>query len=272
MSNDLLETIFGSRDHVPQTAAEAAHPQKRHHTPQHPIVGAMAPSTPPPGPTLDERLVLIDELLAKSEARNDKLAYWFEVFAELQRQQRERDVPYREDALIPVGPAFYALRTHGRPYVRIYVGQYHTVSIESLAVTLTAILIPGWNILDIADQSRITSTSGPINSIIEVSYTPFMPEPLVAVPGYVSITAPASTNVGTDTPVLVNCGHWMLQNNTPATLQWEIDQASNVASPTLAAGQMLTSDVAITTAIHLLTAAAQPINNTGGNIVFRGWN
>lgn len=273
MSNDLLESIFGTRDPNPRTPQEAAHPQKRFQTAAHPIVGLQAPPSPPPGPTLDEKLTLINELLARSEARNDKLAYWFEVYTEMQRAQRDRDIPYREDVPIPTAPSFYNLRTHDRPYVRIYVGAYRTVIIQSLAVTLTELLIPGWNILDIADQSRITSTSGAeFNAIVECSYTPFLPEPIVAVPGYVSNAVVGTTNIGTDSPFTVTCGHWMLQNNTAASLQWEIDQSTNVASPTLAAGQMLSSDVPIISGLHLLTAAAQPVNQTGSNIVFRAWN
>lgn len=65
--------------------------------------------------------------------------------------------------------------------------------------------------------------------------------------------------------------HVMIQNNTGANIQWELDVVTSAGSPVLATGQTLFLDVAHS-AVHLLTAANQNINGAiSGNIVIRSW-
>ena len=65
--------------------------------------------------------------------------------------------------------------------------------------------------------------------------------------------------------------HLMLQNNTGAVLQWELNGATSGGSATLATGQTLFLDVPITS-LHLLTAANQNVNGANANnIVVKGW-
>lgn len=65
--------------------------------------------------------------------------------------------------------------------------------------------------------------------------------------------------------------HIMLQNNTAANVQYELDTAATVASPVLAAGATIFIDVPCST-LHLFTATAQNVNGTtAGNIVVRAW-
>lgn len=99
--------------------------------------------------------------------------------------------------------------------------------------------------------------------------------------GYVAAygSNPAATTANTDysfawgasgnTPV----HHLMIQNNSGANLQWELDTATGSAgSPLLATGQTLFLDIT-TTVLHLRTSGAINVNGTSsGNIVVRGWN
>jgi len=66
--------------------------------------------------------------------------------------------------------------------------------------------------------------------------------------------------------------HIMVQNNTAASINWELDASATVASPTLAAGQVLFMDVQ-TLVLHLFSLSNTPnVNgNSSGNIVVRGW-
>lgn len=65
--------------------------------------------------------------------------------------------------------------------------------------------------------------------------------------------------------------HIMLQNNTAATLNWDLDVAANAGSPTLAAGQTVFLDVQ-TTVLHLFQAGTPNVGgSSSGNIVVRGW-
>lgn len=97
--------------------------------------------------------------------------------------------------------------------------------------------------------------------------------------GYVSAygSNPATTGIATDVSFKWGAGgttqvnHIMLQNNTAASINWDLDTATNAGSPVLAAGQTLFLDVQ-TTALHLQAAASQNINgSSAGNIVVRGW-
>ncbi len=100
-----------------------------------------------------------------------------------------------------------------------------------------------------------------------------------AATGYVSAygSNAAATTATTDYSFKWGAGgttqvnHIMLQNNTGANIQWDLDTAANAGSPILATGQTLFLDVQ-TTALHLYTAGAQNVNgSTAGNIVVRGW-
>lgn len=65
--------------------------------------------------------------------------------------------------------------------------------------------------------------------------------------------------------------HVFVQNNTAASLNWDVDTAATLGSPVLPAGGTLTLDVQMGT-LSLLTAANQNVNGAGaGNIVVRGW-
>lgn len=65
--------------------------------------------------------------------------------------------------------------------------------------------------------------------------------------------------------------HIMLQNNTAASINWDLDVAANAGSPTLAAGQTIFLDVQ-TTALHLFQAGTPNVNgSSSGNIVVRAW-
>jgi hypothetical protein len=65
--------------------------------------------------------------------------------------------------------------------------------------------------------------------------------------------------------------HIMIQNNTAANAQWELDVVTSGGSPILTPGQTIFLDVQ-TTALHLLTASNQNVNGaSGNNIVVRGW-
>lgn len=70
---------------------------------------------------------------------------------------------------------------------------------------------------------------------------------------------------------LTQVNHIMLQNNTGANIQYDLDVAANAGSPILATGQTLFIDVQ-TSVLHLYTAAIQNVNGAvAGNIVVRGW-
>lgn len=65
--------------------------------------------------------------------------------------------------------------------------------------------------------------------------------------------------------------HVMLQNNTGASLNYEIDAAATAGSPVLATGQTVFLDITMST-LHLLTAAVQNVNGAAANnIVVRAW-
>jgi hypothetical protein len=96
-----------------------------------------------------------------------------------------------------------------------------------------------------------------------------------AVAGYVAAAGgnPTATTGGSDTSwsFASKVNHLLIQNNTTANVQFDLDTATSAGSPLLYPGQMLLLDVKCT-AVHLLTAANQNINGTtAGNIVIRGW-
>lgn len=87
-------------------------------------------------------------------------------------------------------------------------------------------------------------------------------------------TNAAATTAGADytfawSAATVN--HVLLQNNTAAALNYEVDAAATAGSMTLAAGAGVFLDVTMG-ALHLLTAGVQNVNGTvAGNIVVRAW-
>ena len=65
--------------------------------------------------------------------------------------------------------------------------------------------------------------------------------------------------------------HLMIQNNSGATLNWELDATATAGSPTLANGSTVFLDVQTST-LHLLQTGTPAVNGTSsGNIVVRGW-
>lgn len=69
----------------------------------------------------------------------------------------------------------------------------------------------------------------------------------------------------------VNVRHVILQNNTAAIVNYDIDAATTLGSLSLAAGATIVLDIEMTT-LHLRTAAAQQVNGSAAaNIVVRAW-
>lgn len=66
--------------------------------------------------------------------------------------------------------------------------------------------------------------------------------------------------------------HVLVQNNTAAAINVDVDTAATAGSLVLAAGATLVLDVQMS-ALHLYSAAAAPNVNgsASGNIVVRGW-
>ena len=66
--------------------------------------------------------------------------------------------------------------------------------------------------------------------------------------------------------------HVLVQNNTAAPVNWDVDASAGPGSPSLAAGATLILDVELA-ALHLYSASGTPaVNGTSsGNIVVRGW-
>lgn len=97
--------------------------------------------------------------------------------------------------------------------------------------------------------------------------------------GYVAAYAsnPAALTASTDYSFkwgiigTTQINHVMLQNNTAAALNWDIDVAATAGSPVLAAGQTLFLDVQLS-ALHLFQAGTPNVNgSSANNIVVRGW-
>lgn len=92
--------------------------------------------------------------------------------------------------------------------------------------------------------------------------------------GYAATTSPPSTtNASSDTSYTfaAQVRHWLLQNNTSANVQFELDTTATAGSIVLAPGATWLSDIPVTV-LHLYTAAAQNINgSSAGNIVLKGW-
>lgn len=100
--------------------------------------------------------------------------------------------------------------------------------------------------------------------------------PMVAQQGVVpaASTNAAQTAAATDYTFAWKQGfvnHVLLQNNTAAALNYEIDAATTAGSPVLASGAAIFLDVQMS-ALHLQTAGIQNVNgNSAGNIVVRAW-
>jgi hypothetical protein len=98
-------------------------------------------------------------------------------------------------------------------------------------------------------------------------------------PGYVAAYGSNPTALTSNTDAAFKWGgagntqvnHVMIQNNTAASLNWDLDVATSAGSPTLAAGQTLFLDVQ-TSAVHLQQTGTPNINgSSSANIVVRGW-
>jgi hypothetical protein len=90
--------------------------------------------------------------------------------------------------------------------------------------------------------------------------------------GYVALSSPsANTNAGTDTVLTFSsqANHFLIQNNTSANVYIELDTAASTASVLLLPGATWRDDIQVT-AIHVYTAAVQPVNAANG-IVVKGW-
>jgi hypothetical protein len=83
---------------------------------------------------------------------------------------------------------------------------------------------------------------------------------------------PASTNVASDTIITfaTQAKHWLVQNNTTASIYVELDSTASTSSFILAAGALWREDIPVTV-IHIYTVTAQPINGATG-IVIKGWS
>jgi len=75
---------------------------------------------------------------------------------------------------------------------------------------------------------------------------------------------------GTDGKQAIN--HIMLQNNTSANLNFDLDATATAGSPVLVSGAIVFLDVLGTLVLHLLQTGTPNVNGTSsGNIVVRGW-
>lgn len=88
---------------------------------------------------------------------------------------------------------------------------------------------------------------------------------------------PAATTAATDysfkwgSTGTEQVNHVLLQNNTAATINYDIDEAASAGSIALAAGATIFLDIQMST-LHLFTAGVVNVNGTAtGNIVVRAW-
>lgn len=113
------------------------------------------------------------------------------------------------------------------------------------------------------------------NPLVQASHI----DDLVTVAAQQGLTNPNASNLANTTGgadytyswQVATVNHIMLQNNTGAALQFEIDKATSNGSPILATGQTIFLDIKTAT-LHLLTAANENVDGTvAGNIVVRAW-
>ncbi len=106
-----------------------------------------------------------------------------------------------------------------------------------------------------------------------------MPGLVVAQSGYVAAygSNAANTTGGSDYSFKwgasgnTQVNHIMLQNNTGANINYDLDTSTSAGSPVLATGQTIFLDVQTST-LHLQSASNQNVNGTSAsNIVVRGW-
>jgi hypothetical protein len=282
MAASLLEELLGLRTNkAPSTPDEATDPtvKRDQHDAAHPLVGASAAPTPPPtNDTLAAQQVEVEQRwleLRRNSEEVSKLQLTLETMVALHRAEAERLQDRYDNARIVSGaPGAYVVHRLGRRFARLWVTSYQPIQIvvPGTGQPVPRMMRPGWNTLDAPEGSRIYTLGTAFDATFCASETPSNPEIDKAVSGYVNVAA-ATTGIGTDTSIPVVAGHWMLQNNTASALQFEVDAQTSAGSPVIASGAMITADVPIYIALHLLTAAAQPFNGTSGsNIVFRGWN
>lgn len=128
------------------------------------------------------------------------------------------------------------------------------------------------------DPNLVQTAAKELDSSQTVAGTTYGPQRVVtsAVANYIATATsqPTATVVNTDTSwsFASKVNHLLLQNNSSAPIQFELDATSTAGSPILTSGnQMMLLDVKCT-AIHLYTSAVTNINGTAaGNIVIRGW-
>lgn len=276
----LLDSLLGTHTSTaPRTPQEATHvpPGTRDQTDlAHPLVGDVADPTPPPGQTYDAHLLALAAQIDAATRNVSRVSAMVEVLAELGREQAQRNSDLDTLLEMQTGAAYYAVATQGRPYNRILVSHYHTLTVTPLGQQgYNRELAPGWNTLDVPDGTRLSAATTAFHATMRSSYAPTMTPNGTAVAGYIALAsnAPTNTTAATDTavPFAATVGHWLLQNNTSANVQFELDATASAGSPILAPGATWTSDVPVSS-IHLYTAANQNINGTAaGNIVVKGW-
>jgi hypothetical protein len=178
----MLDSLLGSHrsakaPSTPQEALAPSHPQVS--TLEHPLVGALAPLTPPPGPTLDEQQYASQALLDLVVLKVDRLAGLVEVLSELQRTQREGDAPIYDGIRLSTSKV-YRLALMGRTFSRLWVASSCTITarVPGLAPVQLG-LVPGWNALDVPEKTELAmqSPQADQDAIICLSQQPMYVEP-----------------------------------------------------------------------------------------------
>lgn len=173
---DLIDTLMGKREgDPPKTPQEVVNPpHKRHHTPEHPIVGSRAPASPPPGPTIEQQLIEHAQHLHAVTGHVTKLAALVETLAELHRQQERRNAPIYDDVSIGNGQSgAYKVATRDRLFNRVYVGSEQTVNVLVPGLApITVTLTPGWNPLDLPEATRVYTSQTAFQAIWHYSDAP----------------------------------------------------------------------------------------------------
>ena len=130
----------------------------------------------------------------------------------------------------------------------------------------------------IASMTPLAANVSQVNGTALSNANP-VPTLVTAQTGYVSAYGSNPATTGTNTDVAFKWGaggttlvnHIMINNNSGANINYDLDVATSAGSPVLATGQTVFFDVQ-TTAVHIQAASSYNLNGTSsGNIVIRGW-
>lgn len=178
-------------------------------------------------------------------------------------------------ALPPDANLKYALGLYDPTSHKVVAAQASTTSTDSTTGVVSAVLN--------SSGGGGGGGGGTTNITQWNSATPGVSNPVFTAPvaqqGYVAAygSNAAATTGGADYLFKWGVGgttqvnHVMIQNNTGANVQWDLDTATSSGSPVLATGQTIFLDVQCTI-LHLLSAANQNVNgSSSSNICVKGW-